>query len=150
MRISQIQPVSTGTALDRRTPLERAREELVESLRQHPDRFAIAAVLHFVDTMRDNLRAARGSVDYSAEILAFGRVASEIETAAQAAKLPMPTTEQLAAIMAPELPAADPDADLDQMAEADARSAARRRDLRRIINHKPRSAKWNRRRNKGR
>lgn len=139
-------------SVDLRTTLERARDLLADNLRDHPDPAAVAAILHFADTMRDHLRSRTGQVDYSAEALAYGRVATEIETAARMAKMPMPSPEVLAQIMTPAapVPLIDPDLILDQMAQADADSAARRRDLARIINRKPRSAKWNRRRNKGR
>lgn len=137
--------------LDRRTPLEIARADLASNLREFGDPVTLAAVLHFVDTMRDNLRRRVGALDYSAEALAFGRVAMEIETTAELAGMRMPTTERLAALMAPvPEPVVDVDADLDRMAEADAEKVAQRADLRRVINHKPRSAKWNRRRAKRR
>lgn len=147
--MSRMVAVDHVPSLDRRTPLELARADLVANLADG-DRVTLAAVLLFVDTMRDHLRS-RSAMDYSAEALAFGRVASEIELAATAAGMPMPNAEQLAVIMSPPpAPVVDLDADLDQMADEDARSAARKKDLARIINHKPGSAKWNRRRNKRR
>lgn len=137
-------------SVDVRTPLERAREHLADTLRDNADPVTVAAILHFADTMRDHLRSRSGQVDYSAEALAYGRVATEIEAAARMAKMPMPSPDLLAKIMTPVKPVSlvDPDADLDQMAQADAEKLASRRALDRVINRKPRSAKWNRRRNK--
>ena len=42
-----------GTAVDRRTALGRAKDELTESLRQCGDAATVAVVIRFIDQMRD-------------------------------------------------------------------------------------------------
>jgi hypothetical protein len=119
-------------AVDRRTPLERARAELVGNL-AGADAFTLAAVLYFVDSMRDSLR--RSAADYSPLMLAYGRVASEVETAARAAGIPLPVTEDLASVMGPAPVPVDEtvDRDLDAMADIDAERLRNRRRLNRLI-----------------
>ena len=87
-------------AIDRRTLLARAKDELTESLREHGDATTVAIVLRFVDqlvavTDRVLLR------DYSAERFAFCRVASEIEAAAAHAGLVFAQPSQFDAPPAP-------------------------------------------------
>ncbi len=78
-----------GTTIDRRTALDRAKDELTESLRQHGDAITVATVIRFVDQMRDITDRVlfRG---YSAERFAFGRVATELDAAAVRAGLTFP------------------------------------------------------------
>jgi hypothetical protein len=44
---------TVGATIDRRTTLDRAKDELTESLRQCGDATTIAAVIRFIDQMRD-------------------------------------------------------------------------------------------------
>lgn len=130
--------------LDRRTELEKARDELTGDLRGHGDLLTVATVLRFVDRWAEHLRRRVG-MDYSAEAFAFGRVASELERCAAAAGMRMPTAEQLTVIMAPVAPppvAPDPDRDL-VVFEQDDQDRARSRTR---LKYKP--SKWNRRRGK--
>lgn len=142
--------------MDRRTDLERAREELAGNLRQHGDPVTVAAIVRFADDWAARLRSKAG-MDYSAEGFAIGRLASEIALAAEMAGTRLPSAEQLAVIMAPEPePVLDPDLDLDRLLEHDLEREGARRHLDRIIHkpenkrlpRRPRSSKWNRRRNK--
>ena len=73
-------------AIDRRTLLARAKDELTESLREHGDATTIAIVLRFVDQLVDVTDRVLFR-DYSAEKFAFCRVATEIEAAAARADL---------------------------------------------------------------
>jgi len=74
-----------GATVDRRTAIDRAKDELTESLR-NGDATTIAAVIRFIDQMRDitDLVLFR---DCSAERFAFGRVATELDAAATRAGL---------------------------------------------------------------
>src|SRR5664280_2254377 len=65
-------------AIDRRTLLARAKDELTESLRAHGDATTVAIVLRFVDQLQDVTDRVLFR-DYSAEKFAFCRVATEIE-----------------------------------------------------------------------
>ena len=73
-------------AIDRRTLLARAKDELTESLREHGDATTVAIVLRFVDQLQDVTDRVLIR-DYSAERFAFCRVATEIEAAAARAGL---------------------------------------------------------------
>ena len=73
-------------AIDRRTLLGRAKDELTESLREHGDATTVAVVLRFVDQLSDVTDRVLFR-DYSAERFAFCRVATEIEAAAARAGL---------------------------------------------------------------
>lgn len=73
-------------AIDQRTLLARAKDELTESLREHGDATTVAIVLRFVDQLVDVTDRVLFR-DYSAERLAFCRVATEIEAAAARAGL---------------------------------------------------------------
>ena len=84
-------PPPVGITLDRRTDLDRAKEELTESLRLHGDAATIAAVIRFIDQMRDITDRVLFR-DYSAERFAFGRVATELDAAATRAGLMLPET----------------------------------------------------------
>ena len=77
---------SSLAAIDRRTLLGRAKDELTESLREHGDATTIAIVLRFVDQLVDVTDRVLFR-DYSAERFAFCRVATEIEAAAARAGL---------------------------------------------------------------
>ena len=77
---------SSLAAIDRRTLLGRAKDELTESLREHGDATTVAIVLRFVDQMSDITDRVLFR-DYSAEKFAFCRVATEIEAAAARAGL---------------------------------------------------------------
>jgi hypothetical protein len=75
-----------GTAVDRRTALGQAKDELTESLRLRGDAAIVAVVIRFIDQMRDITDRVMFS-DYSAERFAFGRVATELDAAATRAGL---------------------------------------------------------------
>jgi hypothetical protein len=75
-----------GTAVDRRTALGRAKDDLIESLRESGDAATVAVVIRFIDEMRDITDPVLFS-DYSAERFAFGRVATELDAAARRAGL---------------------------------------------------------------
>ena len=77
---------TVGATIDRRTTLDRAKDELTESLRQCGDATTIAAVIRFIDQMRDITDQVLFR-DYSAERFAFGRVATELDAAATRAGL---------------------------------------------------------------
>ena len=74
---------SSLAAIDRRTLLARAKDELTDSLREHGDATTVAIVLRFVDQLQDVTDRVLFR-DYSAEKFAFCRVATEIEAAAAA------------------------------------------------------------------
>ena len=80
-------------AIDRRTLLARAKDELTESLREHGDATTVAIVLRFVDQLQDVTDRVLFR-DYSAEKLAFCRVATEIEAAAARAGLELADQSQ--------------------------------------------------------
>jgi len=75
-----------GTTVDRRTALDRARDELTESLLKCGDPTTIATVIRFVDQIREITDRVLFS-DYSAERFAFGRVATELDAASTRAGL---------------------------------------------------------------
>src|SRR6478672_5027205 len=75
-----------GATVERRTTLDRAKDELTESLRRCGDATTVAAVIRFVDQMRDITDRVLFN-DYSAERFAFGRVATELDAAATRAGL---------------------------------------------------------------
>jgi hypothetical protein len=77
---------TVGTTIDRRTALDRAKDELTESLRRSGDLTTIAAVIRFIDEMC-NITDRVLFRDYSAERFAFGRVATELDAAATRAGL---------------------------------------------------------------
>ena len=77
---------TAGATVDTRTALDRAKDELTESLRQCGDVTTIAAVIRFIDEMR-NITDRVLFRDYSAERFAFGRVATELDAAATRAGL---------------------------------------------------------------
>ena len=77
---------SSFAAIDGRTLLGRAKDELTESLREHGDATTVAIVLRFVDQLQDVTDRVLFR-DYSAEKFAFCRVATEIEAAAARAGL---------------------------------------------------------------
>jgi hypothetical protein len=77
-----------GTTVDR-GELDRARNELTESLRQCGDATTVAIVIRFIDQMRDITDRVLFR-DYSAECFAFGRVATELDSAAAIAGLRLP------------------------------------------------------------
>ena len=64
-----------GPIVDRRTALDRAKDELTDSLRERGDATTVAAVIRFIDEMR-NITDRVLFRDYSAERFAFGRVAT--------------------------------------------------------------------------
>ena len=83
------QPPPIVATVDRRTALDRATDELAESLLKCGDATTVAIVIRFIDQMRD----IAGRVlfrDYSAERFAFGRVATELDAAATRAGLRLP------------------------------------------------------------
>ena len=96
---------SSLAAIDRRTLLGRAKDELTESLREHGDATTVAIVLRFIDQLQDVTDRVLFR-DYSAEKFAFCRVATELDAAATRAGLCLPE--------APVQPFPDrvPDADL--------------------------------------
>src|SRR6476469_1618647 len=73
-------------AIDRRTLLGRAKDELANSLREHGDATTLAIVLRFVDQLQDVTDRVLFR-DYSAVMFVFYRVATEIEAAAARAGL---------------------------------------------------------------
>ncbi len=75
--------------VDRRTALDRAKDELIESLRRCGDPTTVAVVIRFIDQMRDITDRVLFR-DYSAERFAFGRVATELDAAATCAGLRLP------------------------------------------------------------
>ena len=77
---------TVGTTIDPRTALDRAKDELTESLRECGDVTTVAAVIRFIDQMR-HITAHVLFRDYSAERFAFGRVATELDAAATRAGL---------------------------------------------------------------
>ena len=77
-----------GATVDRRTALDRAKDELTESLRCG-DATTVAIVIRFIDQMRDITDHVLFR-DYSAERFAFGRVATELDAAATRAGLSLP------------------------------------------------------------
>ncbi len=77
---------TVGTTIDPRTALDRAKDELTESLRECGDATTVAAVIRFIDQMRKITDRVLFS-DYSAERFAFGRVATELNAAATRAGL---------------------------------------------------------------
>ena len=87
-------------AVDRRTLLARAKDELTESLREHGDATTVAVVLRFVDQLSDVTDRVLFR-DYSAERFAFCRVATEIEAAAARAGLVLAEPSQFHAEPAP-------------------------------------------------
>jgi hypothetical protein len=70
-----------GITVDPRTALDRAKDELTDSLRLRGDATTVAAVIGFIDQMRDITDHVLFR-DYSAERFAFGRVATELDAAA--------------------------------------------------------------------
>ena len=80
---------TVGTTVDRRTALDRAKEELTDSLRHCGDPATVAVVIRFIDQMRDITDHVLFR-DYSAERFAFGRVATELDAAATRAGLRLP------------------------------------------------------------
>lgn len=78
-----------GTTIDRRTALDRAKDELTESLRQYGDAITVATVIRFIDQMWDITDRVLFR-DYSAERFAFGRVATELDAAAVRAGMRLP------------------------------------------------------------
>lgn len=122
------------------TQLDAARAELVSDLVAHGSPWVMSSVVRFVDAMAEiATRLGERKLMDPAAAAACSRVSTELEAAARAA------------LTAPPPPAAelvpDPDEDLDRLADVDAeRDEMRIRELR--LRHKPRSAKWNRRRNK--
>ena len=97
---------SSLAAIDRRTLLGRAKDELTESLRQHGDATTVAIVLRFVDQLSDVTDRVLFR-DYSAEKFAFCRVATEIETAAARAGLVLAEPSQFHAEPAPSVGAVE-------------------------------------------
>ena len=93
-------------AVDRRTLLGRAKDELTESLREHGDPTTVAIVLRFVDQLQDVTDRVLFR-DYSAEKFAFCRVATEIEAAAARAGLVLAQPSQFDAPPAPSEGAAE-------------------------------------------
>ena len=93
-------------AIDRRTLLARAKDELTESLREHGDATTVAIVLRFVDQLQDVTDRVLFR-DYSAEKFAFCRVATEIEAAAARAGLALAKPSQFDASAAPSEGAAE-------------------------------------------
>jgi hypothetical protein len=84
--VKRIQPPVVGSTIDRRTALDRAKDELAESLRERGDATTVAIVIRFIDQMRDITDRVLFR-DYSAERFAFGRVATELDAAAVRAGL---------------------------------------------------------------
>lgn len=78
-----------GTTVDRRTALDRAKDELTESLRGCGDATTVAVVIRFLDQMREITERVLVR-DYSAEGFAIGRVATELDAAAGRAGLRLP------------------------------------------------------------
>lgn len=72
-------------SIDRRFPLERACDELRDSLREFGDPRTVRLVVKFCDEWAERLRANAG-IDYSPEALAFGRVATELARASERAR----------------------------------------------------------------
>ena len=87
------------SAIDQRTLLARAKDELTESLREHGDATTVAIVLRFVDQLSDVTDRVLFR-DYSAEKFAFCRVATEIEAAAARAGLVLAEPSQFEAVPA--------------------------------------------------
>jgi len=87
-------------AIDRRTLLARAKDELTESLRERGDATTVAVVLRFVDQLSDVTDRVLFR-DYSAEKSAFCRVAIEIQAAAARAGLVLAQPSQFDAEPAP-------------------------------------------------
>ena len=78
-------PIVAGT-VDRRTALDRAKDELTDCFCQCGDAITVAVVIRFIDQMRDITDHVLFR-DYSAERFAFGRVATELDAAAPRAGL---------------------------------------------------------------
>lgn len=93
--MKRIQTPVVGSTVDRRTALDRAKDELTVSLRECGDAATVAVVIRFIDQMRDITDRVLFR-DYSAERFAFGRVATELDAAAVRAGLclPEPTVVQ--------------------------------------------------------
>ena len=87
--MKRIQSPVAGSMVDRRTALDRAKDELTESLRERGDATTVAIVIRFIDQMRDITDRVLFR-DYSAERFAFGRVATELDAAAIRAGLCLP------------------------------------------------------------
>ena len=104
--MKRIQPPVVGSMIDRRTALDRAKDELTESLRERGDAATVAIVIRFIDQMRDITDRVLFR-DYSAERFAFGRVATELDAAAVRAGLQLPE-----APVVQRVPDCAPDADL--------------------------------------
>ena len=106
--MKRIQPPAVGSNIDRRTALDRARDELTESLRDRGEAATVAVVIRFIDQMRDITDRVLFR-DYSAERFAFGRVATELDAAAVPGLcLPEPT-------VGPPVPNRTPDVDVPQL-----------------------------------
>jgi hypothetical protein len=84
--VKRIQSPVVGSTIDHRTALDKAKDELTESLREKGDATTVAIVIRFVDQMRDITDRVLFR-DYSAERVAFGRVATELDAAALRAGL---------------------------------------------------------------
>ena len=97
---------SSLAAIDRRTLLGRAKDELTESPREHGDATTVAVVLRFVDQLSDVTDRVLFR-DYSAEKFAFCRVATEIEAAAARAGLVLAQPSQFDAEPAPSVGAVE-------------------------------------------
>ena len=87
--MKRIQPPVVGSTLDRRTALDKAKDELTESLRGCGDAATVAVVIRFLDQMREITERVLFR-DYSAEGFAVGRVATELDAAARRAGLRLP------------------------------------------------------------
>ena len=107
--MKRIHPPAVGSNIDGRTALDRAKDELTESLRDRGDATTVAIVIRFIDQMRDITDRVLFR-DYSAERFAFGRVATELDAAAVRAGLcpPEPT-------VGPPVPNRTPDVDVPQL-----------------------------------
>ena len=86
-----------GTTVDRRTALDRAKDELTESLRGCGDAATVAVVIRFLDQMREITERVLFR-DYSAEGFAIGRVATELDAAATRAGMQLPGAQGVEAV----------------------------------------------------
>jgi hypothetical protein len=87
--VKRTRSMVVGTTVDGRTALDRAKDELTESLRECGDAITVAVVIRFIDQMRDITDRVL-FCEYSAERFAFGRVATELDAAAIRAGLRLP------------------------------------------------------------
>lgn len=122
-------PEPTKT-IDKRSNIEKAKDELADNFRRHVDPQTVGSIVHFTDSVRAGLLGAIGTNDYTREAVAVGRIATLIADAADRAKIPIPPPEPI--------PEVDPDADLEIYRVRD--------EEREQLRHKRKSAKWNRRR----